>query len=281
MVYDVHAHPFFIREACKNDEEIAQRRHEFGLYKVAIQDIELFKKQIKAAEIDKVFLLPLDMQTITGATAMTNDRVAEVVGLEPDIFIGFASVDPHLPNAAEKLEQDIRQYKLKGIKLNPTSQNFKPNDKGLMYGIYQKAQELNVPIMFHSGMTWEPWGLTANSHPLLLEEVAQDFPRLRIALAHFSWPWVAEACIMAVKYENVFVDTALLYFDSPLEFFKHVFNGQISHTWIERSIPSKILFGSNYPRIEQKRMRTALESIGLSKPILNKIYHENPVRFLG
>jgi uncharacterized protein len=281
MVYDVHTHPFFLKQVCDSADEVLERRKQFGLYKVAIQDIELFKRQIKTAQVDKVILLPLDLQCTTGLPTMSNEAVAGLVAMEPDIFIGFASVDPHDPDAVLKLENGVKKLKLKGLKLNPTSQGFAPNDKALMYTIYKKAQELDIPIMFHSGMTWEPRGLTQHSNPLMLEEVAQDFPQLRIALAHFAWPWVAEACILAVKYENVFIDTSLLYFDSPVEFFHHVFNNQISYTWIERSIASKILFGSNYPRIEQKRMRTALESIGLSNATLKKIFHENPVRFLG
>lgn len=281
MVIDVHTHPFFIKELYNSDEEILFRREKFGLYKVAIQKLELFKKQIKAAGIDKIVLLPLDLTTVHGAKVMSNEDIKKLVDLDPETFIGFGSIDPHSKNALLDLENAVNTLKLKGIKLNPSSQHFYPNDKDLMYPIYKRAQELNIPIMFHSGMTWEPGGLSKFSHPMLLEEVAFDFPKLKLALCHFAWPWIMEAAMLALKYENVYVDTALLNFDSPKEFFNFVFNKQIKYTWIDRSIASKILFGSNYPRIEQKRMKDALESIGLRDVTLKKIFEENPIKFLG
>lgn len=281
MVIDVHAHPFFIKEVYNSKEEELFRRENFGLYKVAIQKLELFKKQIKAAEIDKVVLLPLDLTSSHGGKVMSNEDVKRLVDMDPDTFIGFCSIDPHSDNALEELEKAVKVLKLKGIKLNPSSQRFFPNDKEKMYPIYEKAQELNIPIMFHSGMTWEPDSLSMYSNPLLLEEVANDFPKLRIAICHFAWPWVIEAAMLALKYENVYIDTALLNFDSPKEFFNFVFNKQIMYTWIDRSISSKILFGSNYPRIEQKRMKDALESIGLREATLKKIFEDNAKKFLG
>ena len=87
--------------------------------------------------------------------------------------------------------------------------------------------------------------------------------------------------MLVLKYPNVYADTALLYFDSPKEFFAHILSSQLGSHWIDRSLADKVMFGSNYPRIEQLRMRTAVESLDLRPATLAKILGGNAMSFLG
>ncbi len=281
MIIDVHAHPYFLKEMCGSEEQVKFRRDNFGLYKIALQDIDLFKRQIAAAGIDKVVLLPLDLSSTTGGTLMSNHDMKDLEDLAPNTFICFGSIDPNSKSALADLHTLIKDSGLKGINFNPSSQHFFPNDKTILYPIYEIAQKYNVPICFHMGMSWEPNSLLQYANPLLLENVAKDFPDLKFSISHFGWPWVVESCILAMKYTNVYIDTSMLYFDSPREFFKYVFSSQIQPSWIDRSLSNKVLFGSNYPRIEQLRMREALEYAGFREETLHKIFELNPIRFLN
>jgi len=119
------------------------------------------------------------------------------------------------------------------------------------------------------------------SKPIFIEDVACDFPDLNIIIAHFGWPWVLDSLALALKYPNIYIDTAALYFDTPDEFIKFVMTKQMPLTLIERSLRDKILFGSNYPRVEVKRMADAVRNLGLTDKCLNLIFSENAHRVLG
>ena len=142
------------------------------------------------AGIDKMVLLPLDHSVRCGEVVITNEEIRTLVDKRPDMLIGFASVDPHRSDAVEVLERAFTELQLTGLKLNPAKQRFYPDDR-MMWPIYEKCLEHNKPVVFHAGLSWEPDTLCKYSHPLRFEEVALEFPQLRLCLAHMGWPWVA------------------------------------------------------------------------------------------
>jgi predicted TIM-barrel fold metal-dependent hydrolase len=111
--------------------------------------------------------------------------------------------------------------------------------------------------------------------------VAASYPTLRIGLEHFGWPWVKETAMLMLKYRNVYVDTAALFFDSALEFYRYIFTKEYELTWVERSLRHQIMFGSDNPRFEQIRMAHAIEELGLSMNTINLIKGENAMTFMG
>ncbi len=280
MIIDVHTHPGFIKEISEDSERVAFRRKYFGLYKQHIWPVELFIRQLDAAGIDKAVLLPEDLTVRYGDTIVSNEEISQLVSLRPDRFIGFASVDPLRKDAIEVLEYAFAVLKLSGLKLNPAAQRFYPNDKSLQ-PIYRKCIQYKKPIIFHSGMSWEPNAPSKYSQPLLFEDIVLANPKLKFCLAHFGWPWVQETAMLVLKYPNIYADTALLYFDSPKEFLKHIFGSQLGQHWIDRSLAERVMFGSNYPRIEQARMRTAVESLELRPATRAKVLGGNAIKFLG
>ena len=87
--------------------------------------------------------------------------------------------------------------------------------------------------------------------------------------------------MLLLKYPNVYADTAMLYFDSPKQFFRKTFNEQLGEYWIDRMLMDKVMFGSNYPRIEQKRMLSALDVLNLRPENKAKVVGENAMKFIG
>ena len=197
-----------------------------------------------------------------------------------DRFIGFASVDPMLPNAPKALESAITGLGLKGLKLDAALQDFDLNDPAV-FDVYEAAASLRIPVLIHTGMSWAPVTPLEQGQPLLLEKALRRFSNLRFVLAHWGWPWVWDATALALKYPNVFLDTSCLYYDGPTEFFQFVFSRQIPTTLIERSLRNQVVFGSNYPRVEIKNMVKALKSLSLTEGCLEKIFSTNAERLLG
>jgi predicted TIM-barrel fold metal-dependent hydrolase len=87
--------------------------------------------------------------------------------------------------------------------------------------------------------------------------------------------------MLALKYPNVYADTAMLYFDSPSQFFRQTFNTELGEYWVDRMLYDKVLFGSTYPRIEQKRMRKAVDALTLRPLQKEMMLGRNAEKFLG
>jgi predicted TIM-barrel fold metal-dependent hydrolase len=224
-------------------------------------------------------LLPIDCTSTRGVPIWSNEQIAELCRMS-ERFIGFASVDPHQPDALAKLERAVGDLSLRGLKLAPGIQELYPNDPAL-YPLYEKAQELGIPILFHAGMTWEPDAKAGYGRPIYFEDVAYDLPEIKIVLAHLAWPWVLEAVALALKYPNIYLDTSALYFDNPKDFIRFAMAEQVPVTVWERSLRKQLVFGSNYPRVEIKNMAAAVRSLGLSQGCLELVFKGNAERLLG
>ena len=103
MFIDIHVHPAFY-DPINGDEAVEEMRHSaLDIHKNGTAPLEHIFNQMRCAGLDRLCLLPEDYTTELGRPVVTNEEVKALVDLAPDKFIGFASVDPFLPDAAEKL----------------------------------------------------------------------------------------------------------------------------------------------------------------------------------
>ena len=276
---DFHTHPVLISEFVAKYPNYARVAREIFNIGNNFQPLETFFLQMDVAGIEKAVLLPIDCKRARKDPVSSNEQVAELCAMSRR-FIGFASVDPEKKGATRELENAVKKMGLKGLKLDPALQDFRPHDRKAA-AVYEAAAALGIPVLIHTGMSWAPETPLARGNPMLLEEPIREFPKLNFVLAHWGWPWVWEATALALKYPNVFLDTSCLYYDGPKEFFQFVFSKQIPTTVIERSLRNQVVFGSNYPRVEIKNMVHAVKSLALTEGCLKKIFRENAERLLG
>ncbi len=276
---DFHTHPLLVREMIARHPDLAEAARKTFYIGNNFQPLETFHLELDAAGLDKAVVVAVDATTALGKTVYNNEQVAELCSLS-DRLIGFASVDPNQKDAPAKLEAAITQLKLRGLKLDPAMQRFRPSDAAA-YPVYEKAQALGIPVLFHAGMSWAPGSRLEYGQPLLFEPIAVDFPKLNIVLAHLAWPWVTEAVALCLKYPNVHLDTSALYFDNPRDFLRHAMTQVIPKSVFENSLRRQILFGSNYPRVEIKNMANALRWVGFSDDFQKLIFGGNAARLLG
>ncbi len=109
---------------------------------------------------------------------------------DPDRIIAFAWIEPRLKNAVQNIEEAVTKYECKGIKMIPD--HWYPWEPRF-FKIYEKIQELHVPVIFHSGILFGFKDSSRFCRPCNYE-VLINFPELKFALAHISWPWTDE-CI--------------------------------------------------------------------------------------
>jgi len=271
---DFHTHPVMIKELVDSDPELARAvRDVFGLY-MPPQPLVTFLDEMTEAGVDRAVLLPLDCTTAHNCRIVSNEAVAELAAKHPR-FIGFASVDPGARNAPKELERAVRELGLCGLKLDPAIQRFAIEDKDRAYPLYQLCSELRIPLVMHCGLSWAPSGLARLARPILLEEVAQAFPELRLVIAHWGWPWIDEALMLALKYRNIYLDTSIVYSGMPVDTLQKVIADHIGCSILEASLPNQVLFATNYPRVDMRRMVRGIRALGLSPSTQEKLFEGN------
>ncbi len=209
---------------------------------------------------------------------ITNEEIAELAHKHADVAIPFASINPH--RGAEGVRQArrlIEQYKVKGFKFHPSVQEFYPNDR-LAYPLYEVIAEAKLPALFHTGQT----GVGAQtprgggirlkySHPMLLDDVAADFPDMPIILAHPSFPWQEEALSVATHKPQVYIDLSGW---SPKYF------PPILVQYANTLLRDRILFGSDYPVMSPERWVAEFEKLPIKSEVRPLIMKENAVKLL-
>ncbi len=173
-----------------------------------------------------------------------NDEVAKIASAHAEKLIAFCAVMPDEEKPAEEVRRCITELGMKGVKLLPVLQRHPPHDRKY-YPIYEAAQELQVPVVFHMGTHFLPYSKLANSKPLLLEDVAIDFPDMKILCAHLGHPWVEDTIMLIRKAPNVYTDISGLMLPDHKRTFSLVYRGLILA--YEYGVLDKILFGSDYP----------------------------------
>lgn len=234
------------------------------------KSIEKLINSMNVAEVDLGVLLHVDAETVTGQR-ISNDSMAEVMKKYSEHFICFGSVDPHKGRIAVKeVERIVNELGLKGLKFFPSTQLFYPSDKNV-YPIYEKAQELEIPLLFHSGAP-----LSAGTHklkynhPILLDDVAIDFPDLKIIAAHLGNPWFMEIYALAERHQNFYFDIS-----GRAREFLPLLPWQL----FEAKIADKMLFGTDMQHPLDEYI-AEVRRLPISEAFKRKILGDNAVKFL-
>ncbi len=248
----------------------------FKAGEIAHSPAQMYEKY-RALDIFGV-IFSIDSETHQGGRFVGNDYVADVVRSYPNQFLGFASVDPWKGALAVKeLERAVKELGLRGLKLHPIAQAFFPNDTRF-YPLWEKCQELGVPLISHTGQTGVGAGKPGGggfklkyAHPLHLDDVAADFPDLIIIMAHPAVPWQEEQLAVAMHKANVYIDLSGW---SP-KYFRPVLV-----QYANSILQDKVMFGSDYPVLQPERWLKDFETIAIKEEVRHKILLENARKLL-
>ena len=220
----------------------------------------------------------IDSQTVSGIAPNSVENLIEGAARNNDVLIPFGTVDPLTGDAPCTGCTGRSRLGVKGFKFHPSLQGFEPNDRRF-YPIYYAIAEAGVPALFHTGQTGIGSGLPGGhgiklrySDPMLLDDVAADFPELTIVMAHPAVPWVDAQISIATHKANVYIDLSGW---SPKYFPPQLVRAA------NRQLRTKVLFGTDYPYIELDRWRRDFETLDMDPEVLPLIFKENALRVLG
>ncbi|WP_067464390.1 amidohydrolase family protein [Actinomadura macra] len=222
-------------------------------------------------------LFTVDSGAGSGQSGIPNDEVIDAAAEHPDVLIPFASVDPHKGVLGVREVRSCIERGVRGFKFHPNTQAFWPNDH-VHYPMYEEIAAAGLVALFHSGQTGIGAGMPGGggirlkySNPMLLDDVAADFPDMDLVIAHPSFPWQEEALAVATHKPNVYIDLSgwsPKYFP---EILVRYVNGPLKH---------KVLFGSDYPMITPDRWLADFAALAIRDEVRPLVLKDNAARLL-
>ena len=279
---DVHVH-IPVPDSMQHPRELARRaamQQYFGARAWSPNSMDVDQLADHYREMDSMaVLLMIDAETVSGVPPIPLSFVSDAVKKHPDAFMGFGGVDPHKGRAAVEQLDQVVDLGLIGLKFHGGSQHFAANDRAF-YPLWERAQELGLVCLFHSGTTGvgagEPGGGGIKLEYLkpipYVDDIAADFPDLKIILAHPSFPWDKDGLAVIRHKPNVYMDLSgwsPTYFD-PLVV-------QYARTIAQ----DKILFGSDWPVVTPERWLRDFAAYEFDPAVQRKIFRDNTARLLG
>ncbi|MBW4094280.1 MAG: amidohydrolase [Acidobacteria bacterium] len=224
-------------------------------------------------------LFTVDARTALGHEPNSIEDLVAGAARNSDVLIPFGSVDPRTGEDALKgARYQTSELGVRGFKFHPSLQGFDPSSQEF-YPLWAALEELGLPAIFHTGQNGMGAGLPGGrgiklrySNPMLLDDVAADFPGLTIIMAHPSVPWQDEANSIATHKANVYIDLSgwsPKYFPASLV---KMSNSVLSH---------KVLFGTDYPLITPEKWLAAFAELPLKDEVRGLILKDNAVKVLG
>ena len=227
-----------------------------------------FDEYVAGEGVDVAVLLCEYSPRVTGIQPI--EDLLPIVEHNPERFRLMAALNPHyhypLP---DELERQMTLGAV-GLKLHPVHGGFSPNDPAL-YPVYWLCQQRGLPVIFHCGTSVFPGATNRYADPVLVEDVARDFPDLTIVLAHGGrgW-WYDAAAFMTLMRENVWIEVSGLPPKKLPEYYSR-YNFE--------SLAKKMIFGTDWPGVPGlKNNALALLELGLDPETVELILHENASR---
>lgn len=202
--------------------------------------------------------------------AFTIDQVNDIVQKAKGRVIGAAGYNPfRIEESLRDIEKAVREYGFKFVYFHPITFGLSPNDKAC-WPLYAKCNELGIPVSFQVGHSAEPLPSWVG-HPMEVDEVAINFPNLKINLSHTGWPWIDEWCSMIWRHPNVYGDISA-YMPRSLEASQVRFMDSVRGR-------DRVLFGTN--GLGLKQCKDQLMALEIRDETKRKCLRENAIEFLG
>ncbi|MEM1411932.1 MAG: amidohydrolase family protein [Pseudomonadota bacterium] len=204
-----------------------------------------------------------------GSFEIPYGQIADYVAAHPQRFSGLAGVDPTRGmQQLHDLEVAVREHGFVGAHSYPHWFSLRP-DAPQWYPIYAKCCELDIPIMMQVGQNLiyqKDVRLPSVARPILLDQIAIDFPELKLIGIHVGTPWADEMIAMAWKHENVFIGIDAY---AP----KHL-PASLVH-YMDSYGSDKVLFGTDWPVIDPRRGRREFEELDIREASQQKVLRDN------
>jgi hypothetical protein len=198
-----------------------------------------------------------------------NEAVAKAMNKFPGRIYGQYHAEPtqNIMQRVRELDHYVRNCGFVCLRIEPFLWRKVPTE-AIYYPLYAKAVELDVTFQTQVGDTG-PLYPSRTGLPLYIDDLALDFPDLRIMCGHIGIPWTEEMLGVAFKHQNVWIDTsARVPKHWPEAFVKFM------KSWGQ----DKVCFATDYPLLQWERVLPEVDKLGLPAAVRQKVLHDNAAR---
>ncbi len=278
-VIDIHIHiqPWEQLKPGVREKMIAGRK-DLAAIEQFIQSPQAFLEFLDANEIERAGLINYPSPDLMGFTAATNDFVANYCKANPQRLIAFGGVHPRFCEDVDAEMTRLLELGIRCLKVHPPHQNIAANayrygDKGQEI-LYRRAEAEHMLVMFHGGTSIFPGARNVFADTMPIDDVAVDFPNLKIIIAHAGRPLHVETTFFLLRrHKNIHIDVSGIPPKKLLEYLPRL-----------EEIANKTLWGTDWPSPGVMDLRKNIEdflALPLAKETQNAILYDNAQRLLA
>jgi uncharacterized protein len=223
-------------------EKLRATQPNFAQIQKYVKDPDAFVRLLDDEGIDRACLINYVAPEVMGFPNGVNEWVHEYTKDYRDRLVPFGGISPvHTKNPQADVEKLLNTYELGGIKLHPVHSLFRVNDYDLGGGalrvLYEACEAEKVPVMVHTGTSIFPNARNKFGDPMDIDDVAVDFPKLPIVVAHAGRPlWMETAMFLVRRHPNVHLDLSGIPPKKLLEYLPEL-----------EKVSDRAMFGSDWP----------------------------------
>lgn len=255
-VTDVHIHvqPWRMLKPAVLDAMRRGKEARWEELLAVMEDPALLLGILDRAGIWRAGLVNYPSPDLMGFTDEVNEFVAEYASHDRERLIAIGGVHPRTTKSPGRDVDHLVDHGIRCLKIHPSHQGFPANayTEGLdaLRAIYARCEERGLPVMVHTGTSIFPGARSKWGNPMEVDDVAVDFPRLRIVMAHGGRPlWTREAFFLLRRHPNVWMDISSFPPQNLLEYFP----------WIAE-VSDRVLWGTDWPSPGVLDMRANLDA---------------------
>jgi len=278
VIIDFHTH-VFPPEIKKNRSKYIERDPCFAILysdsKARMATAEELIAAMDEAGVDVSVILNIGWTTHE-LCLETNDYIIDAVSRYPRRLVGFCAVQPNSTKAAVAEIERCAKAGIKGVgEMRPDIQLFDLGDEMVMNPLVEVLKEYRLALLLHAS---EPIGHDYPGKGIMVPDMIYpfitSFPDLTIVCAHWGGGLPFYALMPEVKKAmgNVYFDSAA----SPF-----LYTPQVYQQVIKLVGADKVLFGSDYPLLTQRRLLNEIETLDLAEESKNLLLAGNALRLLG
>lgn len=208
-----------------------------------------------------------------------NEALAKVLVEYPDRFKGIGCLDiaDRRPTQIALQAARVADSGMLGVTLQPAFFGLDIDDRTL-YPMYARAEELNLIVCVHTGITYSRMHPLRHERAELLDQVACDFPDLKLIACHAGWPWATEYAAVARRHPTVFLEFGAL---APKYVVKPGTGWDALFGMMPNVLRQQVLYGSDWPMMEPRRALAEWRDSGLDERALKSLFHDNAAALFG
>lgn len=275
-VIDLHAciQPWSMLKPPVLEHLAADRQDRERLWEIANDPRELLT-YLDDTGVQRAALINYPSPELMGFTPEVNDWVAQYCEAAPDRLMPVGSIHPHhVGSMAAEFDRLINELRMRFLIIHPTHQGFLPNaylhdsSYASLEVLYHKCEDAGVPIKFQTGTSIVPGARWKYGDPIALDDVAIDFPRLRIILGQGGRPfWMKQSFYLMRRYPNIWLDISGIPPRKLLEYFPRL-----------EEVAERTVFGSDWPSPGVRDLRQNIDdfwALPLHETVKRRILSEN------